>query len=227
MNQVFVLLPQTLIRMWGINFLPETKFYQFEYPIRYQNDEKIKNTIYEINELLLKEINYKFCSIIEIGKNYSLNTLDTIIDSQILTLKKYYTIIDNQKNLEVVNYVSNELLTIKWSDISTLSNFSRGLIRSGRFKKKFNPKVVWSWHYILSGNNKSLTDHFWVNKALNHHQIITTCEKFINNNIDLLPELKTIHKNDRILLILPPHDVTFNDMNFLKALSLKKKIFSI
>ena len=45
MNQVFVLLPQTLIRMWGINFLPETKFYQFEYPIRYQNDEKIKNTI--------------------------------------------------------------------------------------------------------------------------------------------------------------------------------------
>ena len=49
MDKAFVLLPQTLVKMWGINFKPDTKFYQFAYPIRFKNDGQIINAIYSLN----------------------------------------------------------------------------------------------------------------------------------------------------------------------------------
>ena len=222
MDKAFVLLPQTLVKMWGIKFEPDTKFYQFAYPMRFKNDEQIINNIYSLNKLLLKEIKFNFESIIEIGKKYEFDKSKIIIDSQILTLKKYYPVLNDLENFEIVNYVTIGHPTVSLSDLFPINHFIRSIIRNLRMSNSYNPKVVWNLNYDWFDQTNPISELFWRNKILNFDKVKLISKRFMNNNLKKFPEFNSIKLESEILLVLPPYNISFVD--FLE--SFKNKLNS-
>ena len=225
MDNAFVLLPQTLVKMWGINFKPNTKFYQFAYPIRFKNDGKIINTIYSLNKLMLKEIKFNFESIIEIDKKYELKKSKIIIDSQILTLKKYYPVLNDLKNFEIVNYVTIGHPTVSLSEIFPINHFIRSIIRNLRMSKSYNPKAVWNLNYDWFDQSNPISELFWKNKILDFDKIKSISKRFMNNNLKKFPEFESIKVDSKILLVLPPYNISLVEFikNFKNKLDSSEK----
>jgi hypothetical protein len=225
MDKAFVLLPQTLVKMWGINFKPDTKFYQFAYPIRFKNDGQIINAIYSLNELILKEINFNFESIIEIDEKYEFDKSKIIIDSQILTLKKYYPVLKDLKNFEIVNYTMNGHPTVSLSEIFPINHFIRSLVRNLRMSKSYKPKAVWNLNYDWHDQSHPIFELFWKNKTLDLDKIKSISKSFMKNNSTKFPEFESIKVESKVLLVLPPNDISLVEFleNFENKLDQSKK----
>lgn len=225
MDKVFVLLPQTLVKMWGINFEPDTKFYQFAYPIRFKNDGQIMDAIYSLNQLILKEIKFDFESMIEIGKKHEFDNSKIIIDSQILNLKKYYPVFDNLNNFEIVDYITIGHPTVSLSEIFPINQFIRSLVRNLRMSKSYSPKVVWNLNYDWFNHSFPISKLFWKNKILDLDKIKSISKSFMKNNSKKFPEFESIKVESKVLLVLPPYNISFVEFleNFKNKLDQSEK----
>jgi hypothetical protein len=227
MDQIMVMLPQTLMRFWGIKLKRNTEFYQFEYLTRHKNDHIIKNSIYKLNTIMLNQIGFSFNSQISINKNYEFESKECTIDSHILTHKKHFPSLNNINVFSVVPYISIGHYTVSLIDIQNIKHFLRSLIRSFRLWKSYKPRSVWSWNYEFSKSKFRLTDFLWTNKEIDHSQIKKVSTEFLQSNSANFPELSYILESDRILLILPPFDIEFQTfIQMFKSKLQNSKIFA-
>ena len=201
--QGVILLPQTAMRVWGMN-LPSSFFFQVDYRIKFITDNEITQAIYEINKLLLMHDNH---NVSRVYKNYEDIPFSPqhkiIIDCQVVNLIHYYLNLSKMKNLNIIDYSSlgHKYVTIR--DLVNIKQFVRAVLRSFKFWKKHSIKTIWHWRMKWEVFGFPLTFLFWENKFLDNNSMQLKSLSFVKDKLHLFSEFEGLNHDSRVLLILP------------------------
>lgn len=221
MMEINLLLPQTAIRLWGINVEKNTYINQFKYISRRPFDADIEETIYIMNTLILEELyltkNLKFISKKINQSDFSDNS---IYDCHLLNLEKYYFTI-HPKAVSIIDYSSLGQRSLLLNDIQFPIEFSRATKRNLALRRKFSPKSIIHWDDYALKNKRFLIPFGWDNIFCDTKNIASVSNRFLKRNLSKIDEISTLSLSDKILLILPHSSDALEDFyNHLAVLFL-------
>ena len=91
--------------------------------------------------------------------------------------------------------------------------------------KSYNPKAVWNLNYDWFDQSNPISELFWKNKILDFDKIKSISKRFMNNNLKKFPEFESIKVDSKILLVLPPYNISLVEFikNFKNKLDSSEK----
>ena len=210
--EINLLLPQTTIRLWGLNLKKNVYINQFEYISRRSFDADIEETIYIINSLILDEIHLnKNLKLISGKIKKSDFSDDAIYDCHLLNLEKYY-FTTQPKNINIIDYSSLGQRSLLLSDIQYPIEFSRAFKRNLALRRKFSPKSIIHWDDYALKSKSSLIPFGWENIFCDTDNIASISNSFLKRNLPKISEISFINQINKILLVLPHSNDTIQDV---------------
>lgn len=216
------MLPQTTFKIWGIDDIPITTMYQFEYIGKYPNWINHREYIYNLNQLI-SEFNL-INNFKQILTNSEIEIKDAFIDEQIFNRAHNFPNIKFIGERKVISYTSNTNNLTSWLDLKFGIEGARHIFRNYKFSKKVRPKEVYS---IIFDWNKHMTKSpnlFWTNKFISAEKLKLKSRQFIQTNIKLFPEVLIMRDQHQTLLINPHVEMTLDQ--FKLWVKSKKYFFS-
>lgn len=202
--------------------LKPTHFFQEEYITKYPRDKEILQDLYLMNKLLLE---HDYHTVSQAYKRDMLipfqKSKETILDCQAVNLLHHYSNLHSIKNYSVIDYSSLGHKYVSLRDLNSINHFVRGVVRSIKFKHKYDLKTLWNWRMPWESNSLPLTSLLWTNKFLDHSLIVRKSRTFIDKYLGIFPELSEISSRTRVLLICPHTDSSFAqfEMDLAKLLA--------
>jgi hypothetical protein len=91
--------------------------------------------------------------------------------------------------------------------------------------KFHNPKVVWNLNYDWYDQSHPIFELFWKNKTLDLDKIKSISKSFMKNNSKKFPEFESIKVESKVLLVLPPYNISIVEFleNFKNKLDQSEK----
>ena len=207
--QGVILLPQTAMRVWGMN-LPPSFFFQVDYRIKFKKDNEITQAIYEMNKLLLMHDNHNVSRVYRNDENIPFSSQHKIIlDCQVVNLIHYYSNLNKMKNLNIIDYSSLGHRYVAMRDLVNINQFVRAVLKSFKFWKKHSIKTIWHWRMKWEVSGFPLTFLFWENKFLDNDSMQLKSLSFVKNKLHLFPEFKGLSYDSQVLLIIPHTNSNF------------------
>jgi hypothetical protein len=207
-----ILLPQTVLRFWGIPNVESFKFFQTQLPLRYDNDHLFVDEYYKLNKMMLDVIGVKNISSIKLENTADFNKSNALIDSHILNLSFHFIGEDKISDVSVVSYASDGYSSLLLSDVRYIEPFLRGVIRSFRLKRKFNPKVIWHWDDYAKLKKNRLLNFGWDHNFINSDVVSFYAKKFLIKNIHNFQEIADFNTDKSTILIYPPVNLNIEQL---------------
>jgi hypothetical protein len=207
-------LPQTTIRLWGIEEIDLNEIYQAQYVFKTANDKIFEPYIYQLNALLLKEVSNNTICMVRIDDSLDLSEMDVVFDCQFINKAHHFKNITFPKRKRILDYSSLGHRYVKLLDLIPVNQFIRAMVRDIKFKKKFNPLEVIHWRYSWQSSNQPLTNLLWKNSFLNTNLMKSHATHFLTLNLKEFSELPPL--STPLLLICPSEGTSFDQLrNFL------------
>lgn len=212
-----IVLPQTALRVWGMNLGP-TLFFQEEYIKKYPRDSEIEVDIYEMNKLLLEHDGHQVSRVYERAEEIPFSkNLEILLDCQSVNLLHHYSNLQNLTCFSIIDYSSLGHRYVSFRDFIPINHFVRAIARCIKFKHKYDVKQFWNWRMPWEKKGWPISEILWGNNFLNHALLTSKCKSFLRRNLHFFPEFSNLHLDTRVLLICPHTDHEFTQ--FLQELS--------
>ena len=226
--EINLLLPQSAIRLWGINLGENAYVNQLKYISRHSFDVDIEETIYRINSLILNEINLsRNLTFISSKINISDFSEEAIYDCHLLNLNKYY-FTTRPKAVNILDYSTLGQRSLLLNDFRYPLEFSRAFKRNITLQRKFSPKSIIHWDDYAFKNKNSLIHFGWENIFCDTEDIVTISKSFLKRNLSEISEISFLNQSNKILFILPHSTDTIQDLyNHLSVLLLNPEFKSV
>lgn len=204
------MLPQTAMRVWGIDLAP-SQFFQEEYITKYPRDQEILNDVYRMNKLLLQHVGHSISRVYKREESIPFSkSLRYLVDCQAINLLHHYKNLQNLQSYSVVDYSSLGHRYISLADITPFNHFIRGISRSFKFSQKYDVKEFWNWRMPWEPHTLSLSSFLWKNNFLDNDLLISRCKSFVDKNLSIFPEFQEMNAASNVLLICPHTDDNFS-----------------
>lgn len=190
-------LPQTAIRLWGIDSKLIGNLKIVEVPVRSQNDHYLTTANQNVNKMIFSELGRTDIEFIPREELQKSHTTSSILDCNILNLAHHYPQLGKMRDVRVLDYSSLGQRSLLASDAANLREFGRAVARNLRFKKKFSPLQIFHWDDYAFSRSFQLINFGWRNDFVNTNNIKEKCSAFMNHNLWTIPELRDIPKNPR------------------------------
>jgi hypothetical protein len=223
-TQIVIMLPQTAVRVWGLNLNEIAEVHQAEYPLRHPNDKLLRPLIYEINERIMSACSLRVTNFISIDTPFEFENVSTLIDCQVINLLHQFPKWQPRQGFRIIDYASAPERKLQFHDTFSPIQFARALIRCRRFSAKFSPIEFMHFPYRWSNHERAL-DIFWKNSFLNLVKFREISSKFLQINLEAFPELIGLDKFSDITLILPHSNETYLDFISRMSLILQDKYY--
>jgi hypothetical protein len=196
-------LPQSAIRLWGIDakYLGDVKL--VEIPQRTNQDCLLNDANRQVNELVLSELGARKSEVVEKDQLDEKMVSNSILDCNILNLVHHYPKLDTIREVSILDYSSLGHRTLLRSDFLSLRETARALRRNFQFKNKFSPSYILHWDDYALARKESIINFGWSNDFVNTSRIEEKSKDFMANNLFEIPEIKDVSLDSRILLISP------------------------
>lgn len=212
-------LPQTAIRLWGIDSKLIGNLKIVEVPVRSQNDHYLTTANQNVNKMIFSELGRTDIEFIPREELQKSHTTSSILDCNILNLAHHYPQLGKMRDVRVLDYSSLGQRSLLASDAANLREFGRAVARNLRFKKKFSPLQIFHWDDYAFSRSFQLINFGWRNDFVNTNNIKEKCSAFMNHNLWTIPELRDIPQESKILIVAPHinsgEDEVINEINSL------------
>ncbi len=207
-------LPQSAIRLWGIDakYLGDVKLVAI--PQRTNQDSLLNNANRLANDMILSELGVRNSEIVEKDHLDEKMVLNSILDCNILNLVHHYPKLGTIREVSILDYSSLGHRTLLRSDILSLRETARALLRNFQFRNKFSPSYILHWDDYALARKESLINFGWTNDFVNTSRIEEKSKDFIVNNFLKIPEIRNVRLDSRILLISPHIKSTEAEVKF-------------
>jgi hypothetical protein len=202
-QKCLVILPQSMMRFWGIHGVTNSEFFQVELPIRYKNDLLFAESYYKINKMLLNTIGIFEINKIKLNNPELVTKPNVLIDSHILNLSYHFFGYQQITSPSVVSYASDGLNSLLASDLKFGKDFLRGVVRSLRLRKKFHPRLIWHWDDFAKIQSKYILNFGWQHKFIESESIATNSRIFMQSYLREFPEISDFEFNKPVLIVYP------------------------
>ena len=199
-----ILLPQTVLRFWGIPNVESFEFFQAQLPLRYDNDYLFVEQYYKLNKMMLDIIGVKNVSNVKLDDTADFNKSNTLVDSHILNLSFHFIGENKISDVSVVSYASDGYSSLLLSDLRYVEPFLRGVVRSFRLNRKFNPRAIWHWDDYAKVKKNQLLNFGWDHNFINSDAVSFYAKKFLTKNIINFQEIADFNTAKSTILIYPP-----------------------
>ena len=199
-----ILLPQTMLRFWGIPNVESFEFFQTQLPLRHDNDYLFSEHYYKLNKLMLDVIGVKNVSSIKLDNTAYFNKSNVLVDSHILNLSRHFIGEKKISGVSLVSYASDGYSSLLLSDARYVEPFLRGVVRSFRLKRKFHPKVIWHWDDYAKLRKDHLLNFGWEHNFINSDLVSFYAKKFLIKNLHNFEEIADFNITKSTILIYPP-----------------------
>jgi len=201
------------MRIWGISTVEIKSVFQLKLPIRNENDEIFEEYFYEMNRMILDVIGIQKITQINETDLIDLSPEHSLVDCHVLNLIKYFPNLQLPTGIKILDYSSLGHRNLSRSDIRFPIEFSRAVIRNIRFNRKFSPKLIWHWDDYGKSQEKKSINFGWAHQFVDTELIKKIARKFLNQNLNLFPEINNVKQNDTVLIISPPSDYKARDIS--------------
>lgn len=202
-SEFLISLPQTAIRMWGLDYNAINNVKLIETPTRTKQDFLLNSSNHIINKLIISEIGSLEPQFIEKKALSNLIINQSIVDCNILNLIHHYPKIESLSNVRILDYSSLGHRTLLKQDIRNIRESARAIKRNLNFKRKFSPNIIIHWDDYALNRKESLISFGWKNYFVDTAKIKATSKVFMANNIKIIPEIHDLTTDSKILLIAP------------------------
>ena len=202
-KNAYLLLPQTAIRFWGIPNSDLLNYHQVQIPIRSKNDEVFADWYYKLNAMILSMLNSNPTNFVEINNLHESIEQGDLVDCQILNISHHYPKFSAKNKFEIVDYSSLGNRSLLLTDLYFPMQATRSALRNFKFKRKFNPKIIWHWDDYALKQSSRLIKFGWENKFIETEKVKTRSIRFLQANKRLFPELSAFSNLENILVIAP------------------------
>jgi hypothetical protein len=210
--QYNVLLPQTTLKLWGIDLGKDVLIRQYLYVSRHNFDEGISETIYHLNSLIVGHINHDINFETKSLQQYLPNkNHEVFYDAHLLNLHRYY-FKDNPSSIGIIDYATHGHKTLVYKDIKYPVEFLRAIKRNIILKQNFNPTKIISWDDYAKQRQHKLVAFGWQNIFCDSEKISKLSKTFLEMNKSNFEYLSQIDLNKNILLILPHSTDTWQNL---------------
>lgn len=211
-STALILLPQTVLRLWGVESAHKMRYFQAHLPKRYKNDELFELSYYELNQMLLSIMSTKNPIRVDLDKSNIVNEKSVLTDSHILNLSYHYQGLNEVYNPSILSYASDGYNSLVLSDLRFPVPFLRGVIRSKRLYNKFKPKLIYHWDdYAAKKVNQSI-NLGWEQKFVNSHKILENSKLFIEKFLKEFEEIQDYDPASETIIIYPPVHSTLDSI---------------
>jgi hypothetical protein len=215
-------LPQTAIRLWGIEPRSLKDIKIVEVPVRTVQDRSLSAANQSVNELILAELGEKHYEVIARNDLEGPRVSRSILDCNVLNLAHHYPKIGKPREVKVLDYSSLGHRSLVASDTLNLREAARAATRNYRFRKKFSPSFILHWDDYASERKNSLVNFGWSNGFINSSRIIEKSRNFMSNNISRIPEIVHTPLESQIVILAPHIYCTEEELIF----ELKNLVFT-
>lgn len=229
-SKFIISLPQTAIRLWGLESRNIGEIRLVETPLRTPQDISLADSNSEVNLWILGELGLESPQVIMKNELYKKTIADSYLDCNILNLSHHYSNLISVRDVKIIDYSSIGHRTLLWSDFVNLKDSLRAIHRNSKFKKKFSPQAIIHWDDYASERQNLLIDFTWSNIFVKTLRLKEKCTKFIYKHQSKIPEIRDISNDSKILLIAPhiksqPSDVIANITHLVNSSEDAKKNF--
>lgn len=196
-------LPQTAIRLWGVDPRSVKDIKIVEIPLRTLQDRSLSIANQTVNELILAEFGEKSFEVIARNNLDGPTVSNSILDCSVLNLAHHYPKIGKLWEVKVLDYSSLGHRSLVASDTLNLREAARSVIRNYRFSKKFSPSVILHWDDYALERKNSLVNFGWSNGFVDSSKIIQRSKNFLSTNFSRIPEIVDIPLESQIVILAP------------------------
>jgi hypothetical protein len=196
-------LPQTAIRLWGIDPRSVKGIKIVEIPVRTVQDRSLSIANKTVNELILAELGEKNYEVIARNNLNAPTVTNSILDCNVLNLAHHYPKIGKLWEVKVLDYSSLGHRSLVASDTLNLREAARSVTRNYRLRKKFSPSFIIHWDDYALERKNSLVNFGWSNGFVNSSKIIERSKNFLSNNYSRIPETLDIPLESQIVILAP------------------------
>jgi hypothetical protein len=201
--QFNVLLPQTTLKLWGINLHKDAIIRQFPFVKRKKFEEGIAETLYQLNSLIIRHVGHDIrFEANDLNQHQTYKNNEVFYDAHLLNLRNYY-FKNNPTNIGIIDYATHGHKTLLYSDIKYPVEFLRATKRNLQLKQIFNPIKIISWDDYAKQRQNELIRFGWHNIFCDSKKISNLSKTFLELNLSNLEHISKMDLNKDILLILP------------------------
>jgi len=196
-------LPQTAIRVWGIEPKNIKDVKIVELPIRTTQDKSLSQANQIVNKMILSELGDKDHETIARNDLDAAHAYSSVLDCNILNLAHHYPNLGRPAEVKILDYSSLGHRSLVKSDAMNPREATRATLRNYRFRKKFSPTLIVHWDDYALARRKSLINFGWSNGFVDTSLVIEKSKTFMRNNLSKIPEIVNIPLESQIVIIAP------------------------